>query len=91
LWPRTYVATAAIKYILGGEEAISKSRTEAIMGDSAYVILTSNSKKTTGQFFIDDEVLASVGVTDLKKYLNDKKLTDKDLMPDGFLWFLLNK
>jgi citronellol/citronellal dehydrogenase len=41
------------------------SRTDEIMADSAYVILTSKSANTTGKFFIDDEVLASVGVTDL--------------------------
>lgn len=52
------------------------SRTMDIMSDSAYVILTSKSEKTTGQFFVDDEVLASVGVTDLSKYKVDPNLPD---------------
>ena len=46
------------------------------MADSAYVILTSNNKKTSGKFFIDDEVLASVGVTDFNKYRCDPSLSD---------------
>jgi citronellol/citronellal dehydrogenase len=50
---------------LGGDAMMKLSRTDEIMSDSAYVILTSNSGKTTGKFFIDDEVLASVGITDL--------------------------
>lgn len=44
------------------------SRNDQIMADSAYIILTSNSKSTTGNFFIDDEVLVSTGVTDFSKY-----------------------
>ena len=54
------------------------------MGESAYVILTSNSKKTTGNFFIDDEVLASAGVKDLTKYRCNPKLKDNDLHVDFF-------
>jgi citronellol/citronellal dehydrogenase len=65
LWPRTSIATAAVYYALGGDAMMKLSRTDEIMSDSAYVILTSNSGKTTGKFFIDDEVLASVGITDL--------------------------
>lgn len=52
LWPRTAVATAAVKYALGGDAMMKTSRKDTIMGDSAYVILTSNSRKTTGKFFI---------------------------------------
>lgn len=65
LWPRTSIATAAVHYALGGDSMMRLSRTDEIMADSAYVILTSKSANTTGKFFIDDEVLASVGVTDL--------------------------
>ncbi len=60
------------------------SRNELIMADAAHVILTSNSRKTTGQFFLDDEVLASVGVTNLDKYKVSKDIDDKSLMPDYF-------
>ena len=64
LWPRTAVETAAVKNLLGGDSTIMASRTPAIMSDSAYVILTSDSKLTNGKYFLDDEVLASVGVVD---------------------------
>ena len=52
LWPRTSIATAAVKNLLGGDESIKRSRTDDIMGDAAYLILKSDSKKTTGNFFI---------------------------------------
>lgn len=61
------------------------SRNELIMGDAAHVILTSNSKKATGNFFIDDEVLASVGVTNLDKYKVTKDIDEKSLIPDYFI------
>ena len=48
LWPRTAIATAAVKNLLGGDDAVQSSRKETIMADAAYEILTSNSKKTTG-------------------------------------------
>ncbi|MFC9994654.1 SDR family oxidoreductase [Nocardia sp. NPDC127526] len=68
LWPRTTIATAAVKNLLGGEEMISTSRTPDIYADAAYLVLTSPGKDTTGNFFIDDEVLAAHGITDLDKY-----------------------
>ena len=67
LWPRTSIATAAVRNLLGGGPTIDGSRTPEIMGDAAYVILTSDSRKTNGNFFMDDEVLAAVGVVDLGK------------------------
>ena len=68
LWPRTTIATAAVKNILGGEELMKKSRKPEILADAAYFILQMNSKETTGNFFIDDEVLAKNGIADLGKY-----------------------
>ncbi|MEV5835744.1 NAD(P)-dependent oxidoreductase [Nocardia sp. NPDC052112] len=68
LWPRTTIATAAVKNLLGGEEMIATSRTPDIYADAAYLVLTSPSKETTGNFFLDDEVLAAHGITDLDKY-----------------------
>ncbi|MGV9666901.1 SDR family oxidoreductase [Nocardia niigatensis] len=68
LWPRTTIATAAVKNLLGGEEMVSTSRTPDIYADAAYLVLTSPAKDTTGNFFIDDEVLAAHGITDLDKY-----------------------
>jgi len=85
LWPRTSIATAAVKNLLGGDSMVDRSRTPDIMADAAYVILTSNSRKTTGNFFIDDEVLISNGCPDLNKYQIDKKLKLHELAPDFFV------
>ena len=82
LWPRTSIATAAIKNVLGGEEGMRTSRSPEIMADAAHVILTSDAKKTNGQFFIDDEVLASAGVNDFTKYKMDPKGSDAEILPD---------
>ncbi|TSE00710.1 NAD(P)-dependent oxidoreductase [Skermania sp. ID1734] len=68
LWPRTTIATAAVKNLLGGDDMVANSRTPDIYADAAYVVLTSPGKETTGNFFIDDEVLTAHGVTDLDKY-----------------------
>ncbi|MGW4351987.1 SDR family oxidoreductase [Nocardia sp. NPDC004582] len=68
LWPRTTIATAAVKNLLGGEQMIATSRTPDIYADAAYLVLTSPAKDTTGNFFIDDEVLAAHGITDLDRY-----------------------
>lgn len=82
LWPRTTIATAAVQNLLGGDEMVSMSRTPDIMGDAAFYILRRNSKQCTGNFFIDDEVMASEGITDLSKYAVDPS---KALMPDFFV------
>jgi len=66
LWPRTAIDTAALQMIPGVDTAAC--RTPEILSDAAYVILNRESKDCTGNFFVDDEVLASVGVTDLEKY-----------------------
>jgi citronellol/citronellal dehydrogenase len=68
LWPRTTIATAAIQNLLGGDEVIKQSRTPEILADAAYIILTRSSREFTGRFCIDDEVLASEGITDLDQY-----------------------
>lgn len=62
LWPRTTIKTAAVQNLLGGDALSSVSRTPEIMGDAAYAILTSPSKGCTGNFFVDDEVMATIGV-----------------------------
>jgi len=68
LWPRTTIATAAVQNVLGGDDMVADSRTPDIMADAAYVVLTSPATKTSGNFFIDDEVLKAEGVTDFEKY-----------------------
>jgi citronellol/citronellal dehydrogenase len=68
LWPRTLIATAAVQNLLGGEESMSRSRRPEIMADAAYAIFNRPARETTGNFYIDDEVLAEEGVTDLSRY-----------------------
>ena len=82
LWPRTTIATAAVRNLLGGEETIRGSRKPEIMGDAAYVILTRPSRECTGNFFVDDDVLKAEGVTDLSSYAVDPSV---DQIPDFFL------
>jgi len=82
LWPRTAIATAAVRNLLGGDEMVRRSRKPEIMGDAAHVILTKPSREFTGNFCVDDEVLESVGVTDLSVYAVDPTM---DLVPDFFV------
>jgi citronellol/citronellal dehydrogenase len=68
LWPRTLIATAAVQNLLGGDAAMAQSRTPEIYADSAMVVLERDPGECTGNAFIDDEVLAEAGVTDLDQY-----------------------
>ncbi len=68
LWPRTTIATAAVQNLLGGEALMRMSRTPDIIADAAFHILGKPSDKCTGNFFIDEEVLAAEGITDLSHY-----------------------
>jgi citronellol/citronellal dehydrogenase len=68
LWPRTTIATAAVKNLLGGEALVKMSRKPEILADAAYYILKQSSAECTGNLFIDEEVLAKEGITDLEKY-----------------------
>jgi citronellol/citronellal dehydrogenase len=81
LWPKTVIATAAIQFNF--PEAIYKaSRKPAIVADAAYHILTRDSATTTGNFFIDEEVLRKAGVTDFEQYAT---VAGTRLFPDFFL------
>ncbi len=66
LWPRTTIATAALQLVPGSDPG--RSRTPEIVAEAAWHILTQNSRTTTGNFFIDEDVLAQAGVTDLARY-----------------------
>jgi citronellol/citronellal dehydrogenase len=68
LWPKTTIATAAVRNLLGGETLIQMSRTPEIIADAAFYILKRSSSECTGNTFIDEEVLAEEGITDLDKY-----------------------
>ncbi|MGD9685207.1 MAG: SDR family oxidoreductase [Candidatus Obscuribacterales bacterium] len=82
LWPETGIATAAVKNILGGDEMIRRCRTPDIVADAAHLILTADSKSTTGNFFIDTAVLAEHGISDLSRYAIDPQA---ELLRDFFL------
>jgi len=81
LWPRTAIDTAALQMIPGIRP--EHCRKPEIMADAAYLVLTSDAKSTTGNFFIDDEVLAQAGVDDLDQY--SVVPGSKKLVPDLFL------
>ncbi len=82
LWPRTAIATAAIENLLGGAQAVRCCRTPEIMADAAHAILVRDSRECSGNFFLDDEVLEGIGVTDLDRYAVDPTA---ELMIDLFL------
>ena len=84
LWPRTTIATAAVK-MLGGDPMLKKSRTAEIMADAAHVILTKPSREFTGNFCIDDLVLWDAGVRDFSKYAAVPGTPDSEMLPDFFV------
>lgn len=71
LWPRTTIATAAVEFALGGDAMLRQSRNPEIMADAAYAILCRPARSFTGNFVLDDDVLAEEGVTDFDRYRND--------------------
>jgi citronellol/citronellal dehydrogenase len=82
LWPRSAIATSAIKNVLGGDEAMKACRKPEIIADAAYAIFNRPAKTCTGNFFIDDEVLAAEGVTNFDQYAVSP---GTKLMPDFFV------
>jgi len=68
LWPRTIIGTAAVKNLLGGEVMMNMSRTPEILADAAFYILQKPSSECTGNLFMDEDVFAKEGITDLEKY-----------------------
>ena len=83
LWPRTAIDTAAMA-MLKGHLPVGALRSSAIMADAAYLILTSDARTTTGNFYVDDELLATHGVTNLSAY-GPPGVADVDLTPDFFV------
>lgn len=82
LWPRTIIATAAVQNLLGGDEAMARARTPQILADAAAVILARESADCTGNTYLDDEVLAEAGITDLSGY---RAGPDGELILDVFV------
>ncbi|XP_071117472.1 hydroxysteroid dehydrogenase-like protein 2 [Haliotis cracherodii] len=82
LWPRTAILTAAMEMLGGGDGVATQCRKADIMSDAAYVMLCKDSKSYTGNFAIDDEVLAEAGVKDIDQY---SCVPGSQLLPDFFL------
>ena len=82
LWPETGIATSAVMNLLGGEEALKKCRKPEIVADAAYWILTQKASETTGNFYVDSDLLRASGVEDLSIYACDP---NGELMRDFFL------
>ena len=82
LWPRTTIATAAIRFALGGDEAMRHSRTPEILADAAHAIFEKPAREFTGNFLIDDSFLHGEGVRDFEPYRVDASVP---LMPDFFV------
>jgi citronellol/citronellal dehydrogenase len=83
LWPRTTIATAAVKNILGGDKLVRMSRTPEIVADAAHLIFNQPAKSFTGNFLIDDTFLNGIGgITDFEKYRVDPSMP---LAPDFFV------
>jgi citronellol/citronellal dehydrogenase len=81
LWPKTTIATAAIE-VNFPKQILDASRKPAIMADAAYGIVTSDSRETTGHFFIDEDFLRAQGISDFSQYAVNP---DAKLYPDFFL------
>ena len=82
LWPRTGIATAAIKFALAGDEGMRHCRTPEIMADAAHAIFDKPAREFTGNFLIDDTFLYGEGERDFDKYRVDPT---EPLMPDFFV------
>lgn len=83
LWPRTTIDTEAIR-LIAGQEARRRARSPRIMADAAHWILSQPSRKVTGRFFVDDEVLRGAGVTDFSQY-RQPGVSEDELTPDFFV------
>ncbi|MDA2933369.1 NAD(P)-dependent oxidoreductase [Acidobacteria bacterium AH-259-D05] len=83
LWPRTFIATAAVRNLLGGEGVVQKSRKPEIVADAAHAILTRPGRSCTGNFFVDETILREEGITDFDNYA---VTPGSELTPDFFLY-----
>lgn len=85
LWPRTTIATAAIRNLPGGDRLMAASRTPEIYADAAHAILTRPARECTGRSLIVEDVLEETGVTDFARYAAVPGTPDEALYPDVFL------
>ncbi len=83
LWPRTIIATAAVQNLLGGDEAMARSRRPELVADAAHAVVTRSSRECTGNLFLAEDVLAEDGVTDMAAYSYGEQAPDP--IPDLFV------
>jgi citronellol/citronellal dehydrogenase len=83
LWPRTIIATAAVQNLLGGEEAMARSRKPELVADAAHAIVTRPSRECTGNLFLAEDVLAEEGISDMNAYSYGDESADP--LPDLFV------
>lgn len=82
LWPKTTIDTAAVRNLLGGEALAKMSRTPQVLADAAHHIFSKPATQCTGNCFLDEDVFAAEGITDLRKYAVDP---ESGLFKDLFL------
>lgn len=85
LWPRTTIATAAIRNLPGGERLMAASRTPQVYADAAHVVLTKPAREYTGRSLVVEDVLEEAGITDFSGYAAVPGTPDEALFPDIFL------
>jgi citronellol/citronellal dehydrogenase len=85
LWPRTLIATAAVLNVAGGEVGMNGARKPEIMGDAAHAIFVRPARECTGNFFIDEQVLAEQGVVDFGAYRYRPDASEDELIPDLYV------
>jgi citronellol/citronellal dehydrogenase len=83
LWPRTIIATAAVQNLLGGDEAMARSRRPELVADAAHAVVTRPSRECTGNLFLAEDVLADDGITDMAAYSYESAAADP--IPDLFV------
>jgi len=85
LWPKTIIATAAIEFAVGNAQMMQLGRKATIMADAAAAILQKDAKTVSGNFYIDEDVLRSEGVTDFTEYRVNPNTPENQLLPDFFI------
>lgn len=90
LWPQMAVYTAAVEN-LTGTASFNYSRKPEIMGDAAYAVLIRDPKYCTGNFYVDDELLTAIGITDLTSYACNPKYADKLLTLETWINSIVSK
>jgi citronellol/citronellal dehydrogenase len=85
LWPKTTIATAAVRFALGGDEMMRTSRTPDIYADAAHHVLTRPSRELTGQSLLVEDILADAGISDFDRYAAVPGTPATEMTPDFFL------